>query len=177
VLSKVNTATAENVEAVRAAALRLNPDATVVEVNLALSVDAPERLEGARVLVVEDGPTTTHGGMRYGAGAVAAKEHGAKELVDPRPAAVGSLRETFEHYGHLTEVLPAMGYGETQVRELEATIAGTDCDAVVIATPVDLSRVMNIRQPTVRVTYDTTDRSSPTLPEALGPFIAKAKRG
>jgi predicted GTPase len=177
ILSKVGTADPKNVDAVRASARAANPTAMLVEADLALSVDAPERLKGARVLVIEDGPTTTHGGMAYGAGAVAARQGGARQLVDPRPSAVGSLADTLRHYSHLTEVLPAMGYGAEQVRELEASIAATDCDAVVIATPVDLRRMMKIDKPTVRVTYRTAERGSPTLDDALAPFIAKAKGG
>lgn len=172
VLSKVGTAEPEKVQQVRAQVAATNPRATLVEGDLAIEVDRPELLRGARALVIEDGPTTTHGGMAYGAGWVAAREHGATP-VDPRPFAVGTLGETFAKYPHLTGVLPAMGYGEAQVRELGLTIARSDCDVVVIATPVDLRRLMQIRQPTVRVTYAYADRSAPTLKNALAPFLAR----
>ncbi|MBK7585613.1 MAG: GTPase [Myxococcales bacterium] len=176
VLSKVGTADPAMVDEVRIAARLTNPTATVVEGDLAIEVDRPELLRAARALVIEDGPTTTHGGMPYGAGWVAARAHGAT-LTDPRPFAQGTLRETFAKYPHLTQVLPAMGYGDAQIHELEATIARCDCDVVVIATPVDLRRLMTIGKPTVRVTYSYTDRTDPTLSEALQPFVKKLARG
>jgi len=174
VLSKVGTAPPADVERVRAAARAANPDATLVEGDLGIEVDRPDLLRGARALIIEDGPTTTHGGMAYGAGWVAARDHGAKP-VDPRPFAVGSLAETFAKHPHLDAVLPAMGYGEAQVRELGASIAASDADVVVIATPVDLRRLIDFRQPTVRVTYAYADRGTPTLREALEPFLTKLR--
>jgi predicted GTPase len=175
VVTKVDSAERANVEAVCAAARANNPNATLVETEMTIQVDRPELLGNARVLVVEDGPTTTHGGMGYGAGAVAARRQGAKQLVDPRPFAIGSLRAVFEQYPHLDGVLPAMGYGAAQIRDLEATIAAAEADAVVIATPVDLRRLMTIDKPCVRVTYQLGDRGSPTLAEALAGFITRAK--
>jgi predicted GTPase len=175
VVTKTDSAEPEKVRAVRETVARNNPEATLVETEMRLVVDTPERLAGARVLVIEDGPTTTHGGMGYGAGAVASQRAGAKELLDPRPFAVGSLRGVFESHRHLSRVLPAMGYGDAQVRDLEATIAASDADVVVIATPVDLRRVMRIEKPTVRVTYELGDRGSPTLAEALAPFMRDAR--
>lgn len=172
VLSKVGTAQPADVAAVREAARATNPAARLVEGDLAIEVDHPELLAGARALVIEDGPTTTHGGMAYGAGWVAARDGGAT-AVDPRPSAVGTLAETFAKYPHLDAVLPAMGYGDAQVKELGASIERCDCDVVVIATPVDLRRLLPIRQPTVRVTYAYADRGAPTLREALAPFFAK----
>lgn len=169
VLSKVGTADPAMVTQVRAAARAANPRATLVEADLAIEVDRPELLAGARALVIEDGPTTTHGGMPYGAGLVAARRHGATP-VDPRPYAVGTLADTFARHPHLEAVLPAMGYGEHQVRELEATIGACDADVVVIATPVDLRRLLSIRQPTVRVSYTFADRGAPTLAEQLDRF-------
>lgn len=172
VLSKVGSAEPENVARVRESARRHNPEAVLVEADLAIQVDRPELLRSARALVIEDGPTTTHGGMPYGAGGVAVKAHGAS-AVDPRPFAVGSLAATFAKYPHLERTLPAMGYGETQVAELAETIRRADCDVVVVATPVDLRRMIEIRQPTVRVTYAYADRGSPTLEDALTPFLRR----
>jgi len=170
VLSKVGTAGAADVDAVRRSVARENPPARCVEGDLVLTADDPRGLEGARALVIEDGPTTTHGGMRYGAGWVFARQVGATP-VDPRPFAVGSLAETFAKYTHLSEVLPAMGYGERQVSELEATIARADVDVVISATPVDLGRLLRVKQRMVRVTYAYADRGSPTLREALSPVL------
>jgi predicted GTPase len=177
IVTKVDSAEPANVEAVCAAARAKNPRAMLVQTNMTLNVERGDLLEGASVLVVEDGPTTTHGGMGYGAGVVAARRQGAKQMIDPRPFAIGSLRGVFEQYPHLGGVLPAMGYGSAQVRDLEASIAAADADAVVIATPVDLRRLMKIDKPCVRVTYQLGDRGSPTLADALGPFITRAKAG
>ena len=140
-------------------------DSAAVAAAAALELTA----RGARVLVIEDGPTTTHGGMPYGAGFVAATRHGATP-VDPRPHAVGAIADTFARYPHLEAVLPAMGYGGAQVRDLEATIGASNADVVVIATPVDLRRLLTIRQPTVRVSYAYADRGAPTLADALSRF-------
>lgn len=171
VLTKLDTAPADKVAMVRAAVAIANPTAIVVDSGLPVQVEAPERIRGRRVLVIEDGPTLTHGGMSFGAGVLAAKRFRARALVDPRRAAVGSLIETFSQYPHLGEVLPAMGYGPQQVSDLEQTIRSVDCDLVMIATPVDLRRIMKIDQPTCRVTYEFADRGRPTLREALNAFI------
>jgi predicted GTPase len=172
VIGKAGTAEPDAVERVRESARSLCPRATVITSELAIEVDQPEKLAGARALIVEDGPTTTHGGMPYGAGWVAATRAGATP-VDPRPHAVGSLGDTFARHPHLQAVLPAMGYGDEQVRELGETIARADADVVVIATPVDLGRMLGIDKPTVRVTYRYADRGTPTLKDALVPFLGR----
>jgi predicted GTPase len=138
-----------------------------------VSVDNPERIQGKRVLVIEDGPTLTHGGMSFGAGVVAAKKYGAEKLVDPRPFAVGSLRETFEAYPHMGNLLPAIGYDESQIRDLEETLRRTPCDLVLIATPVDLRRIISITQPTCRVSYELNEIGSPNLTEILHDSIPR----
>ncbi|MDT8434663.1 MAG: hypothetical protein RQ731_07915, partial [Anaerosomatales bacterium] len=171
VINKVDTAQPEAVEALKAAAALHNPDATVVLAASEVIADDPDALAGKRVLVIEDGPTVTHGGMGFGAGVIAAQRAGAAELVDPRPYAAGSLAHTFAAYPHLTEVLPAMGYSAAQLADLEATIAATPCDAVVIGTPIDLSRLLTIDHPTVRVTYGSADAGSPTLADVVAGFI------
>ena len=130
-------------------------------------------VKGKRVLVIEDGPTLTHGEMTYGAGVVAARQHGAAEIVDPRPYAVGKLAETFRKYPKTGPVLPAMGYGEEQTRDLEATVKATPCDLVVIGTPIDLRRIISFDKPTVRVTYDLAERGKPDLAEVLAPILAR----
>jgi len=153
VLTKVDTADPDQVEAVRRVVQVANPQAPIVESRMPLNVDRPDLVRGKRVLVIEDGPTVSHGGMAYGAGVLAAQRHGAAAVVDPRPSAVGSLRETFEAHPHLKCLLPAMGYGPKQLRDLEQTIKRVDCDLVLIATPVDLRRLISITQSTARVTY------------------------
>jgi predicted GTPase len=177
VLAKLDTADATQVAAVRESIRAANPTATVVDSVMPLRVDTPALLEGARVLVIEDGPTLTHGGMRYGAGTLAARRFGARELVDPRPYAIGSIGETFNRYPHVGPLLPAMGYGAAQIRELEATINATPCDVVLIATPVDLRRVVTIAHPSCRLTYEFATVGTPGLPELLAGVIAKAKKG
>ena len=134
--------------------------------------DDPALLRGARVLVVEDGPTLTHGGMKIGAGVIAADKHGAAELVDPRPYLAGSLIDTFATYPEIGTVLPAMGYGDQQLRDLQATIDAVDCDVVVIGTPIDLARVIAIDKPHVRVSYDLQEIGSPDLAEIVDAFVA-----
>jgi predicted GTPase len=176
VLTKLDTAAPEKIAAVRASVAAANPSATVVDSAMRLHVEDSVRIEGKRVLVIEDGPTLTHGGMTYGAGVLAATKYGARELVDPRPHAVGSIRDTLAEYPHIFRLLPAMGYGAEQVRELEETVRRTDCDVVVVATPVDLRRVIRIGQPTVRVTYEYADLGRPSLADVLTGFIAKAKQ-
>ncbi len=174
-INKVNTAEEKNIELVRENVRRLNPGATVVESACDVKVANPEEIKGKRVLVIEDGPTLTHGGMRYGAGVVAARENGAAELVDPRPYAVGSIKETFEKYSHLTDLLPAMGYGEKQCHELEKTIDATPCDLVLVATPIDLASVVKISKPSLRVTYEVEERTQPDLSVILAEFLKKAE--
>jgi predicted GTPase len=136
-----------------------------------VSIPEPSLVKGQRVLVVEDGPTLTHGEMPYGAGVVAARQCGAAELVDPRPYAVGSIRGTFERFKHLTNLLPAMGYSAIQRHELEETIRRTPCDLVLIATPIDLARVIKIDRPNLRVTYEVEELTKPGLAEMLATFV------
>ncbi len=171
VINKVETAQPENVNIVRENIRRVNPSATIVEAASPIRIDDERAIRGKRVLVVEDGPTLTHGGMSYGAGILAAKKYGAAEIVDPRPYAVKSIAETFQKYPNTGSLLPAMGYGTEQVRDLEKTINRVPCDTVIIGTPVDLRRVISINKPTVRVTYDLEEITKPDLREILKNFI------
>ena len=173
VINKVDTAEPAAVETVRQNVQRHNPKAAIVEMACRVSLASPEVVRGQRVLVVEDGPTLTHGGMPYGAGVVAARESGAAELVDPRPYAVGSIRETFDRYPHLSQILPAMGYSAEQRKELEETIRRTPCDVVLIATPVNLGRILDIDKPSLRVSYEAEEVSSPRLTDILREFEKK----
>ncbi len=173
VINKIDSATLENTNIVRNNLRKINPNAIIVDGASPLTVDKPELIKGKRVLVVEDGPTLTHGEMKIGAGTVAALKFGAGELVDPRKYAVGRLAETFQIYPNIGTLLPAMGYGEQQIKDLEATIANTPCDTVVIATPIDLNRLVKIDKPTVKVGYDLQEIGSPNLTEILEGFIAK----
>lgn len=177
VLNKIDSARPEDVQAVRDSVARAAPRAVVVEAASPVSVDKPELLRGARVLCVEDGPTLTHGRMKIGAGVVAARKFGAASLVDPRPFAAGLIAETFRLYPGIGELLPAMGYGSAQVRDLEATIARADCDVVAVATPIDLARIVRIDKPTVKVTYDLQEIGKPDLASVLDPFLARIGLG
>ncbi len=170
VINKISDAPAEQVERLRANAARLNGSATVVEADSPLTVEDPKAIAGKKVLVVEDGPTLTHGEMSYGAGFVAAKAQGAGEIIDPRPFAVGSIAEAYRKYPHIGPILPALGYGETQIAELLETIQASGCELVVIATPIDLRRVLSLGIPSVRVLYELRERGRPDLPEVLGRF-------
>jgi predicted GTPase len=170
VINKVDTADRSDVETVRRNIKLHNPKAAVFEMACRVSVPEPSLVKGQRVLVVEDGPTLTHGEMPYGAGVVAARQGGAAELVDPRPYAVGSIRGTYERYGHLTNLLPAMGYSALQRHELEETIRHTPCDLVLIATPIDLARVIKLDKPNLRVTYEVEELTKPGLAELLANF-------
>jgi predicted GTPase len=167
VINKVDTASPDDVIQVRDNLHRLNPDAVVIEGASPLFVDDPEAIRGKRVLIVEDGPTLTHGGMKYGAGYVAARRFGAAEIVDPRPFAVKSIAATYEKYPETGDILPAMGYGEAQMRDLEATIAAADVDMVVIGTPIDLTRVIKIDKPSQRVRYELQEIGQPTLEDLI----------
>ncbi|MBZ0263925.1 cyclic 2,3-diphosphoglycerate synthase [bacterium] len=171
VINKIDSADLEDIEEVRENIAAHNPNAIVVDAASPIAVEDPQLLRGKRVLVVEDGPTLTHGEMEYGAGVIAASKFGAVELVDPRPWVTGKIAETFEKYPTIGELLPAMGYGAEQMADLEKTIAAVDCDAVVIGTPIDLRRVIKIDKPSVRVTYDLQEIGSPTLKDALAKFI------
>ncbi|MEI6509788.1 MAG: cyclic 2,3-diphosphoglycerate synthase [bacterium] len=176
VINKVDSAPRENVELVRDSFRRMNPDALVIEARSAVKADGIEQIAGKRVLVVEDGPTVTHGGMGYGAGFVAAKRAGAKEIVDPRPFAIGSIRQTFSKYSHLCDVLPAMGYGGKQMEELEETINATDCDLVVVGTPIDLPRFLHLNKPSVRVYYELEEIGHPDLKDLLAERLSKLEK-
>ncbi len=167
VINKVDTASPEGVAQVRENIYAVNPQATVVEAASPIFVEHPAAVRGQRVLVIEDGPTLTHGGMAYGAGVVAARRFGAAELVDPRPYAVRSIAATLEKYPHVGPLLPAMGYGDEQIRDLEETINATPCDLVLVATPIDLRRLVNIRHPVDRVRYELQVIGRPTLEEIL----------
>jgi predicted GTPase len=167
VINKIDTADPDDVIELRENLQMANPSAVVVDAASPLTVENGHTITGKRVLVVEDGPTLTHGEMQYGAGVMAAFKFGASELVDPRPFAVGTIAETFEKYPDTGELLPAMGYGGQQVKDLEATIAATDCDVVIIGTPIDLNRIVKIDKPTCRVKYDLQELGHPTLGELL----------
>lgn len=177
VINKVDTASPENVEIVRKNVKLAKPEAKVVEAASEIHVDDEKLIRGKRVVAIEDGPTVTHGGMKEGVGAIAARKFGAKELVDPKPYAVGSIKRTYEKWPHLGQVLPAMGYGEKQVRDLEQTIAAIDCDSLVLGTPIDLRRIMNLPKPAVRVRYEIRETTKPTLEEILRslPILAAQK--
>jgi predicted GTPase len=173
VINKIDSAYPEDVNEVRENVRATNPRATIIEAASPVSVDDPSLIQGKRVLVVEDGPTLTHGDMEYGAGYVAAERFGADEFVDPREFAVGTIAETFEKYYADREealVLPAMGYGDAQMKDLEDTIRACDCDTVIVATPIDLGRVIKIDKPSVRVTYDLQEIGKPDVADVLKPF-------
>ncbi|MCZ7552986.1 MAG: hypothetical protein M5U05_10450 [Anaerolineales bacterium] len=167
VINKVDSANPDDVLTVRNNLRRVNPTATVIEAASPLFVDDPAAILGKRVLVIEDGPTLTHGEMAYGAGWVAAQRFGAAEIIDPRPFAVGSIKATYEKYPSTGKILPAMGYGETQTRELEQTVNASDAELVIIGTPIDLSRVIRIDKPTQRVRYELQEIGQPTLEDVL----------
>jgi len=171
VINKIETAQPEDVEEVRANCRRTNPGALIIDAASPIQVEEPELILGRRVLVVEDGPTLTHGEMAYGAGMVAAERFGAAEAVDPRPWATGTIEETFEKYPEIGTLLPAMGYGDQQIKDLEATINATECDAVIIGTPIDLRRVVKIDKPSTRVFYELQEIGRPTLVDALKPLL------
>jgi predicted GTPase len=175
VINKVDTARQSDLDIVRANVKKYAPKAKVIEMACRVSVPTPEMVKGKRVLVVEDGPTLTHGEMTYGAGVVAAKQFGAAELIDPRPFAVGSIRSTYEKYGHMRQLLPAMGYSETQRHELQETIDKIPCDLVLVATPIDLARVITIKKPSLRVSYEVETVSKPTIYDVLAEFTTAQK--
>lgn len=170
VVNKIDSAEEENVERVHRSIQANNPRAVVIDAASPISVEHPDSIRNKRVLVVEDGPTLTHGEMAFGAGVVAARKFGASEIIDPRPFAVGSIRDTFAKYPTTGAVLPAMGYGEQQTRELEATINAANVDLVIIATPIDLRRIINIKWPTERVSYELEEIGKPQLPGLLERF-------
>jgi predicted GTPase len=172
IINKVDTAKPEDLDTVRHNIARVNPLAQVIETACRVTVNDPESIAGKRVLVVEDGPTLTHGEMQYGAGMFASLQCNAAKMVDPRPYAVGSIKTTFEKFPHLGNLLPAMGYSETQRKELQETIRRTPCDLVVVATPIDLARVVHISRPAVRVRYEVEETGAPALTELIAHFTA-----
>uniref|UniRef100_A0A7C1JIW0 GTPase n=1 Tax=Caldilinea aerophila TaxID=133453 RepID=A0A7C1JIW0_9CHLR len=176
ILNKVETASFEQVEQARAIALQLNPDAIVIDAASPIFVEEHSLIRGRRVLVIEDGPTLTHGEMKYGAGWVAARRFGAAEVIDPRPYAVGTIAETFARYPQTGPILPAMGYSDQQVAELEETIRRTPADIVLVATPIDLRRLIRIDKPALRVRYELQEIGEPTLRQVLEQFLKTHKR-
>jgi len=173
VINKMDSASPEGIQTVRESIQKVNPDAMVIDGASPLRVENWEAIKGKKVLVVEDGPTLTHGEMKLGAGTVAAKKFGAAEIVDPRPFVVGKLAETFQIYPNIGTLLPAMGYSDEQLKDLETTINNTDCDVVVIGTPIDLTRIVNIKKPTARVFYDLQEIGKPDLDGILTDFVKK----
>ncbi len=167
VINKMDTATPEGIERVRASIRAVNPRAQVVDAASPIFVDRAEEIRGRRVLVVEDGPTLTHGEMTYGSGMVAAQKHGAGEIVNPRPYVTGKIRQTFDRYPNIGALLPALGYGDEQVHDLEDTIRRVPCDLVIVATPVDLTRIIKIDKPMLRVRYELQELGTPNLTDIL----------
>ncbi|HOO13591.1 MAG: cyclic 2,3-diphosphoglycerate synthase [Candidatus Neomarinimicrobiota bacterium] len=175
IINKIDTANPEGIQTVSQNIALVNPQATVIYAASPVRVDHPEIIRDKRVLVIEDGPTLTHGEMQIGAGIIAARQYGARECVDPRPFVVGKLAETFQKYPKIGPLLPAMGYSEDQIRDLEDTIARTDCDSVVIGTPIDLTRILKIKQPSTRVYYELQEIGTPNLNEVLSDFCQRIK--
>jgi predicted GTPase len=173
IINKVNTAKKEEIETVRKNIKRINPNAQIIEGISAITSDDKEKIKGKRVLVIEDGPTVTHGGMKFGAGKIAADMWGAKEIIDPRSFAVGSIVETFKKFQHLSNVLPAMGYGKKQIRELEKTINNTDCELVISGTPIDITRVLKSDKTIIRIKYGVGEETSKELEKIVDNFIKK----
>ncbi|MGB7217652.1 MAG: hypothetical protein WBD07_02490 [Vicinamibacterales bacterium] len=173
IINKIDTADFHAIDELRNHIRAANPGALIVHAASPVTADHPERIAGRRVLVIEDGPTVTHGEMRFGAGTVIAKKFGAREIVDPRPFAVGSIAETFRAYPATGALLPAMGYGDQQVRDLEATIAKVACDVVIVGTPIDLGRLVRIRQPVVRAKYELQEIGQPDLAMIVADFLGR----
>lgn len=171
IINKMDSAERENVERVVENIKRCNPEAVIIRANSSIFVQDGQDISGKKVLVIEDGPTLTHGEMPYGAGVIAATNYGASQIIDPRPYAVGSIKKIFEKYTHLNRVLPAMGYGQEQIAELAQTIDNVDCDLVVGATPIDLSRLIQTNKRILRVTYELEEIGSPNLEEVLKEFL------
>jgi len=173
IINKIDTAKPKGIEKIRKMLAEVVPEAIVIDAASPISVADQSLIRNKRVLIVEDGPTLTHGGMKIGAGTVAAQKFGASEIVDPRPFLVGKLKETFDIYPNIGTVLPAMGYGEEQLRDLAATINACDCDTVVIGTPIDLHRVININKPSTRVSYNLQSIGTPTFKDIVDDFLTK----
>ncbi len=175
IINKIDSADPDLIQIVRESIAKVNPKAVVIDGASPIKVDNTSLIRGKKVLVVEDGPTLTHGEMKIGAGTVAARKFGAAEIVDPRPFTVGKLTETFRLYPEIGTLLPAMGYGKQQLLDLEKTINNTKCDSVIIATPIDLNRIIKIRKPNIRVYYDLQEIGDPDLSQVLDEFIVKHK--
>lgn len=173
VINKIDSAAPEDIQTVRESIEKVAPNATVIDAASPIIVDDPSVIKGKKVLVVEDGPTLTHGEMKIGAGTVAARKFGAGEIIDPRPFTVGKLSETFKIYPNIGALLPAMGYGKQQLKDLEETINGTECDSVVIGTPINLNRIINIKKPNTRVYYYLQEIGNPNLEEVIDEFVKK----
>ncbi|MCK4339782.1 MAG: GTPase [Candidatus Cloacimonetes bacterium] len=175
VINKIDSADISDIITVRENIQKINPKAIVIDAASPISVDKPDVIKGKRVLVVEDGPTLTHGEMKFGAGVVAARKFGCKNLVDPRPFTVGTITQTFKKYHDIGMLLPAMGYSHQQVKDLEETINKTDCDSVILATPIDLNKIINIDKPTARVKYDLQEIGYPDFEDVLKNFVKSLK--
>lgn len=173
IINKVDSAKSEDIQTVEDNIKSVNPQAQIIKAESTISVDNPDLIKDKKVLIVEDGPTLTHGEMKFGAGTVAAQRYGASQIIDPRPYLAGSLKDTFEKYPDIGQLLPAMGYGHQQLKDLEETINQTDCDAVIIGTPIDLSRVINIHKPHTRVHYELNEVGDQTINQVLDQFVAK----
>jgi predicted GTPase len=173
IINKVNTAEKEDTETVRNNIKNVNSDAQIIEGISAIIADDKYKIKDKRVLVIEDGPTVTHGGMKFGAGKIAAERWGAKEIIDPRPYAAGSIVNTFNKYTHLLNVLPAMGYSKKQIQELEETINSADCDLVISGTPIDITRILSSSKPIVRVKYDVGEETAKELEIIVEKFVKK----
>lgn len=176
VINKSNSASADAVKAISDHARQMNPKAVVIKAASEISVDRPDLISGQRVLVIEDGPSITHGGLASGAGRAAAELYQAAVVVDPRPYAAGSLRDVFAKYPHIGDVLPAMGYYPEQIRDLERSVARADCDSVIVATPIDLRRIIKLEKPSARVTYELSDLEPPTLSDEIDRFLARIRK-
>jgi len=175
VINKETTTDYENIEAVRRSIQELNPGAVIIDAASPITVDHPERIRGKRALVIEDGPTLTHGEMKYGAGIIAARRHGASEIVDPRPWLVGGIKDTFRQYPNIGPLLPAMGYSKEQIRDLERTINACECDVVIVATPIDLRRLVNMKRPAVRVGYELEEIGRPKLEDVIREMLDRVE--
>ncbi len=175
IINKVNTAKKDDIETVRNNIITINPNAKIIDGISFVKAEDKEMIKNKRVLVIEDGPTVTHGNMKFGAGIIAAKNNDVKEIIDPRPFAVGSIIETFDKYKHLTNVLPAMGYGKKQITELEQTINNADCEIVISGTPIDISRVLKANKPIVRIRYGVGEETSNILENEIGKFLKRKK--
>lgn len=173
VINKMDSASPEGIQTVRESIEKVNPKAVVIDGASPVKVDDPALIKDKKVLIVEDGPTLTHGEMKLGAGTIAARKYGAAEFVDPRPYTVGKLSETFRIYPNIGILLPAMGYGDEQLKDLETTINNTECDSVIIGTPIDLNRIIDIKKPNTRVYYDLQEIGEPTMAGILNEFVEK----